>query len=134
MLPISTSRPPRRRLLSAASVALGSCAPPTMSKSHLRASPCSGAKSLGVGFDVSRKRDGRDAGTAELRERVERQPVPPSRDDTARAQRKREKHGRASIRARRAGDDDRFACRETTAQQGLRKAPRIAAERKAQLR
>ena len=83
------------------------------------------AKSLGVGLDVSRKRDRYHARTAELRERLESHPIPPGRDDTRGAESKREEHGRGSICAGRSGDDDRFARGETPARQasvGYRKS------------
>ena len=128
MLPISTSRPPRRRLLSAASVALGSCAPPTMSKA-CAPRPLRRREELGVGFDISRKRDAPDARTAESRERIERRSVPSGRDDTPGAERKRKKYGCASIGARRARHDDRFTRGEPPTQKASI-GHRNAAERK----
>ena len=109
------SRPPRRRARKAASVALGSCALPTMSRAASRAASRSGAQGFRVRLDVARERDGRDARPAHALERVELACVAPGRDNAGRAQRNREQNGGASVSPGRAGHNDGFAGGEARA-------------------
>jgi hypothetical protein len=109
MLPIRTSLPPRRKLLSAAKGGIGIARSTDHVESHLGSAVASLAQFGGIGCRLAAgKLHRRDSRTCRVDQGFQRRGIATRRDDARRAHRKPKERGRCTAGTRRAIHDERL--------------------------